>query len=97
MSFILNLDTNNLIVIRLNQYLNLLMEVKTSALVVWQQLVSSTAQRIEDRRVLIVSLSVACKSKRDFITSKQIYNTEAETHQCLNRNLQNPRFVKQHH
>lgn len=59
--------------IRLKLYLNLLMEVKTSARVVWQQQCSSRAQRTEGRKVLIVSLSVTCKSKKDFIMSKQIY------------------------
>lgn len=59
--------------IRLNFYLNLLMEVKTSARVVWQQQCNSRAQRMEGRDVLIVSPLVTCKSKKDFIMSKQIY------------------------
>lgn len=48
------------------------MEVKTSACVVWQQQCSS-AQRMEARKVLIVSLSVTCKIKREFTMSKEIY------------------------
>lgn len=46
---------------RLKLYLNLLIEVKTSACAVWQQQSRSRAQRTEDRKVLIVSLSVPCK------------------------------------
>lgn len=59
--------------IRLNLYLNLLMDVKTSACVIWQQQCSSSAQRMEGRKVLIVSLSVTCKIKREFTMSKDIY------------------------
>lgn len=59
--------------IRLNLHLNLLMEVKTSACVIWQQQCSSSTQRTEGRKVLIVSLSVTCKIKREFTMSKDIY------------------------
>lgn len=51
-------------VIKVNLYLNLLIEVKTSAWAVWQQQCRSRAQRTEDRKVLIVSLSVTCKSEK---------------------------------
>lgn len=51
-------------VIRLNLYLNLLIEVKTSACAVWQQQCRSRAQRTEDRKVLIVSLSATCKIEK---------------------------------
>lgn len=51
-------------VIRLQLYLSLLIEVKTSACAVWQQKCRSRAQRMEDRKVLIVSLSVTCKSEK---------------------------------
>lgn len=57
--------------IRLSFHLNLLMEVKTSACVIWQQQCST--QRMEGRKVLIVSLSVTCKIKREFTMSKEIY------------------------
>lgn len=59
--------------IRLSLHFNLLMEVKTSAWVVWQQQCSSSAQRMEARKVLIVSLSVTWKIKREFTMSKEIY------------------------
>lgn len=53
-------------VIRWNLHLNLLIEVKTSACAVWQQQRRSKAQRTEDRKVLIVSLSVTWKIEEEF-------------------------------